>query len=188
MNAHSLGVIILLLIALRCHLGDWTQAALKSWLGGGRRLAIQPDLHLSRFAHLRLIKPDALTAAAGALADSVVPKFEVMEVRGPGRPGPYQASTELIPEEGSSPGFDIANLCGCRFRVVWKLRGSIFESPRQLSALAQAVKKVAEVRRFRLSRSQFLPAIRWSRASSGASATLSVMRHDRRRGRAGRDG
>lgn len=105
MNAHSLGVIILLLIALRCHLGDWTQAALKSWLGGGRRLAIQPDLHLSRFAHLRLIKPDALTAAAGALADSVVPKFEVMEVRGPGRmpPGPYQASTELIQRKGHPP-------------------------------------------------------------------------------------
>ena len=46
-------------------------------------MAIQPDLHLPRFAHLRLIKPDALTAAAGALVDSVVPKFEVMEVRGP---------------------------------------------------------------------------------------------------------
>jgi len=46
-------------------------------------LAIQPDLHLSRFAHRRLIKPDALTAAAGALADSVVLEFEAMEVRGP---------------------------------------------------------------------------------------------------------
>jgi len=33
MNAHSLGVIILLLIALRCLLGDWTQAALMSGLG-----------------------------------------------------------------------------------------------------------------------------------------------------------
>ena len=30
MNAHSLGVIILLLIALRCLLADWTQAALMS--------------------------------------------------------------------------------------------------------------------------------------------------------------
>ena len=33
MNAQGLGVIILLLIALRCLLGDWTQAALMSGLG-----------------------------------------------------------------------------------------------------------------------------------------------------------
>ena len=33
MNAHGFGVIILLLIALRCLLGDWTQAALMSGLG-----------------------------------------------------------------------------------------------------------------------------------------------------------
>ena len=33
MNAHSLGVIILLLIILRCLLGDWMQAALMSGLG-----------------------------------------------------------------------------------------------------------------------------------------------------------
>ena len=42
-------------------------------------MAIQPDLHLSRFAHLTLIKSDALAAVAGALADSVAPKFEVTE-------------------------------------------------------------------------------------------------------------
>ena len=33
MNAQGLGVFILLLIALRCLLGDWTQAALMSGLG-----------------------------------------------------------------------------------------------------------------------------------------------------------
>ena len=49
--------------------------------------------------------------------------------------------TLMTKATGSGASGLACNLCGCRFGVVWKLRGSIFESPRQLSALAQAVKK-----------------------------------------------